>query len=142
MSEQIHRDVWLALRRGWRQRCPACGNGALYGAYLKVEPVCAVCGQQLHHHRADDAPPYFTMLIVAHVVVGLALTVERQYHPEMWVHMLLWLPSTIGLSLWLLPRIKGALISLQWALCMHGFGTAPDPALPEPWPPAVGAPHA
>jgi len=27
----------------------------------------------------------------------------------------------IVLALYLLPRIKGALIGLQWAKCMHGF---------------------
>ena len=120
--------------RGRRQRCPACGEGAIYGKYLKVEPICAVCGQELHHHRADDAPPYFTMLVVGHVVIGLLLAVERHFHPELGVHLALWGPATLGLSLWLLPRIKGALIGLQWALRMHGFGSAPDPALPEAWP--------
>ncbi len=128
------RAAWPALWRGWQQRCPACGDGALYGKYLKVVDTCATCGQVLHHHRADDAPPYFTMTIVAHIVVGLVLVVERQYHPELWVHALLWGPATLGLSLWLLPRIKGALIGQQWAMRMHGFGTDPDPSLPEPWP--------
>ena len=31
-------------------------------------------------------------------------------------------PTGLILALWLLPRIKGALIGLQWALRMHGFG--------------------
>lgn len=137
-----HRDVWQALRRGWQQSCPACGEGALYGRYLKVEPICAVCGQALHHHRADDAPPYFTMLIVAHVVVGLLLAVETRFHPDLWVHAVVWAPMTVLLSLWLLPRIKGALIGQQWALGMHGFGLGPDPSLPESWPPVTGQPHA
>ncbi len=136
-SPSLPRPVWPALLRGWRQRCPACGTGAMYGKYLKVVDTCATCGQELHHHRADDAPPYFTMLIVGHVVVGSVLSVEMRYHPELWVHMVLWGPVTLGLSLWLLPRIKGALIGLQWALRMHGFGSAPDPALPEIWPPVA-----
>ena len=136
------RDPWPAMVRGWRQLCPACGDGALYGNYLKVEPACSVCGQQLHHHRADDAPPYFTMLIVGHVIIGALLSVEIRFHPSMWVHALLWGPATLLLSLWLLPRIKGALIGLQWALRMHGFGAAPDPALPAIWPPVVGTTHA
>ena len=136
------RSSWRALGRGWQQRCPACGDGALYGKYLKVEPACSVCGQQLHHHRADDAPPYFTMLIVGHVIIGLLLAVETRYHPALWVHALLWGPATLLLSLWLLPRIKGALIGLQWAQRMHGFGSAPDPALPGIWPPVIGTTHA
>lgn len=134
-SDTSQRLVWPALLRGWRQRCPACGHGKLYGKFLKVADACTDCGQELHHHRADDAPPYFTMLIVGHVVVGLVLSVEMRFHPDLWVHALLWGPAILLLSLWLLPRIKGALIGMQWAMRMHGFGSAPDPARPETWPP-------
>ena len=130
------RDVWLSLWRGFKQCCPACGKGRIYGKYLKVNAACNVCGQELHHHRADDAPPYFTMLVVGHLVIGMLLSVEMHYHPEIWVHAVLWAPITIVLSLLMLPRIKGALIGLQWAMRMHGFGSAPDPAAPETWPPA------
>ncbi len=134
------RPAWPAMYRGWNQTCPACGQGAMYGKYLKVVETCASCGQALHHHRADDAPPYFTMFIVGHVVIGLLLAVERHFHPQLWVHALLWGPATLLLSLWLLPRIKGALIGLQWAMRMHGFGNVADPAALEPWPPlAVNA---
>jgi uncharacterized protein (DUF983 family) len=111
-----------AMLRGWAQRCPDCGEGALYGRYLKVNHACPSCGTELHHHRADDAPPYFTMFIVGHVVIALLLVVERKYTPPIWLHLALWLPLTLGLSLWLLPRIKGLLIGLQWAQRMHGFG--------------------
>lgn len=130
------RDPWQAIARGMARRCPACGKGSLYGKYLKVREVCAECGTELHHHRADDAPPYFTMLIVGHIVVGGVLSLERSLAPSMWVHMVLWLPLTLGLSLLLLPIVKGGLIALQWALRMHGFGPGPDPAAPEPIPAA------
>lgn len=130
-ADQVkHRNLWVAIGRGLAQACPACGRGRLYAGYLKVVPACAECGEELHHQRADDAPPYFTMLIVGHVVVGGALAVERAFAPQMLVHMLLWLPLTLVLSLWLLPSIKGALIGLQWAYRMHGFGNGPDPASP------------
>ncbi len=111
-----------ALRRGIRMRCPACGQGALYGRFLKVREDCAGCGLELHHHRADDAPPYFTMLILGHILVPLALMLERAAMPPLWLHLSLWLPLTVILSLLLLPRIKGALIGIQWAHRMHGFG--------------------
>ena len=124
------RNALIAMRRGLAQTCPACGKGALYAGYLKVADHCPACGETLHHHRADDAPPYFTMMIVGHVVVGGALAVERAFAPQMLVHMLLWLPLTVLLSLWLLPRVKGVLIGLQWAWRMHGFGNGHDPARP------------
>lgn len=128
------RDAWQAVWRGLRQRCPACGTGAMFGRYLKVVSACQACGTELHHHRADDAPPYFTMLIVGHLIVGGVLGLERMAAPSTFVHLAIWLPLTLVLSLMLLPLVKGGLIGLQWALRMHGFGAGPDPADPEPIP--------
>lgn len=115
------RAVPQAMRRGWSQTCPACGHGALYFKYLKVVERCSHCGEELHHHRADDAPPYFVMLVTGHVIVGGILVAERLWAPETWVHLAVALPTLVIMSLWLLPRVKGALVGLQWALRMHGF---------------------
>ena len=120
------RSAFRAMLRGARHRCPACGQGALYSAYLKVADHCPHCGEELHHHRADDAPPYFTIFIVGHIVVGGVLALERASAPSAWVHAAIWLPLTVVLSLLFLPRIKGLLVGLQWALRMHGFGGEPD----------------
>lgn len=120
------RPVWPAMKRGWKQCCPACGSGKMYTSYLKVAEACPGCAEELHHQRADDAPPYFTMLITGHVIVGALMTVETNYAPPIWVHALLWGPAVVLMSLWLLPRIKGALIGFQWANLMHGFGGNAD----------------
>lgn len=73
------RDLIQSLWRGLRQHCPNCGIGHLYTSYLKVVPVCQNCGEELHHHRADDAPPYFTILVVGHVIIPLVLLVESVF---------------------------------------------------------------
>lgn len=96
----------------------------MFRRYLKVAHDCAHCGEPLHHHRADDAPAYFTIAIVGHIVVGLVLAVEMAYHPPLWLHAALWLPLTVILALLLLPSVKGTIVALQWALFMHGF--SPD----------------
>ena len=70
------RALWPAVLRGLRGRCPNCGRGRIFRAYLKVADRCSVCGEAFHHHRADDAPAYFVILIVGHMVVPLALTIE------------------------------------------------------------------
>ncbi len=111
-----------AMGRGARLRCPKCGSRTLFSAYLRVSSSCAACGEELHHHRADDAPPYFTILITGHIVVALLMTVELTYAPPVWLHLLIWLPLTVILSLALLPIVKGAVVGLQWAQRMHGFG--------------------
>jgi uncharacterized protein (DUF983 family) len=116
------RDIRSAMLRGFLNRCPNCGRGRLFRAFLKAEDHCAVCGEALHHQRADDAPAYFVILIVGHIVVPLVLSVELTLHPPYWVHLVLWLPLTLGLALGLIQPIKGAIIGLQWANRMHGFG--------------------
>ena len=98
--------------------------------YLTVRDACPACGEALHHQRADDAPAYFTMFVVGHLVVGGVLSLEKAFAPPTWVQLSVWLPMTLVLSLALLPVIKGALVALQWALRMHGFGSGRDPALP------------
>jgi uncharacterized protein (DUF983 family) len=115
------RDKRRALLRGFGGRCPGCGRGALFRAFLKVADACRSCGEELHHQQADDAPAYFVIVIVGHLVVPLALALETAFSPSYWVHALLWGPLTIGLALALLPAVKGAIVAWQWANYMHGF---------------------
>jgi uncharacterized protein (DUF983 family) len=115
------RPIATSLRRGAALKCPACGMGAMFGRYLKVADYCPRCGEALYHQRADDAPPYFTIAIVGHIVVGLMLAVEMAYRPPLWLHGALWVPLTLILTLILLPSVKGTIVALQWALYMHGF---------------------
>ncbi|MEM8988192.1 MAG: DUF983 domain-containing protein [Pseudomonadota bacterium] len=118
------RKVWPALFKGLKMRCPKCGKTSLFKGYLSVKPECEACGCELHHHQADDAPPYFTIFIVGHLIVPLALVLEETNAPPIWVHWSIWIPMAILLSLALLPPIKGALVGLQWAMRMHGFAGA------------------
>ena len=122
------RDVWTALKRGFRGRCPRCGEGKLFRSFLKVNAQCAVCGQDLTHHRADDLPAYLVIIIVGHVVVPLALMIETNYAPNVALQLAIYLPVTLVASLLLLQPVKGAVVGLQWALRMHGF----DERNPEP----------
>ena len=67
-ADPAERPLRPALWRGWRRKCPRCGEGPLLTSYLKVRPTCPACGQELHHHRADDGPAYLTILIVGHLM--------------------------------------------------------------------------
>lgn len=93
-------------------------------AYLKVRRNCASCGEVLSHHRADDMPAWATILVVGHVLVVGLVTTELMWSPPIWMHWAVWPTVTILLSLWLLPRVKGMVVAMQWALKMHGFGDA------------------
>jgi uncharacterized protein (DUF983 family) len=115
------RDVWTALKRGLRGRCPRCGEGKLFRAFLKVGDHCSVCGQDFTPHRADDLPAYLVIVIVGHIVVPMILWIETDYAPSVPLQLSIYLPLTLILSLLLLQPVKGAVVGVQWALRMHGF---------------------
>ncbi|WP_228847968.1 DUF983 domain-containing protein [Halocynthiibacter styelae] len=116
------RPIKPALLRGWRRRCPNCGSGPLLQGYLKVRDTCPNCEQELHHHRADDGPAYLTILIVGHLMVPLIMFVFETFRPEPLVLATIFTVVCVAMSLYLLPRLKGIVVSYQWAKRMHGFG--------------------
>lgn len=116
------RPVKPALLRGWRCRCPQCGAGPMMRGYLKVRDTCPSCGEELHHQRADDGPAYLTILIVGHLMVPAMMFVFVRYRPDPLISATLFSIVCVALALYLLPRLKGAMVGLQWAKRMHGFG--------------------
>ena len=113
-----------AMFRGWRRRCPSCGKGPLMKSYLRVRDTCPVCDEALYHHRADDGPAYLTILIVGHIMAPSILWAFTAFRPEPMVLATVFTVGCVALSLYLLPRLKGAIVGLQWAKRMHGFGPA------------------
>ena len=76
------RPTWPALVKGFRCRCPKCGEGKLLHGYLKVNDSCGNCGQELFHHRADDGPAYLTILFVGHLAGPRSARVLRALAPR------------------------------------------------------------
>jgi uncharacterized protein (DUF983 family) len=139
------RAVGEAMWKGFRCRCPKCGEGKLFKGYLKPVPVCAECNEALEGQRSDDLPPYITIFAVGHLIVPFILANEMSANPwPLWVHFTFWVPLTLVLTLLLMQPVKGMVIGLQWGLRLHGFDpkgdfhakplhnlTLPDPARPE-----------
>lgn len=109
------------LLRGLAGRCPACGEGHLFRAFLKVADDCGTCGEPFRHHRADDFPAYLVIILVGHIVVPIAMWIEIAYSPAYWLQAVIGLPLIAGLALGLLQPLKGAVVALQWHMGMHGF---------------------
>lgn len=115
------RSTKQALWRGMNKTCPQCGTGTLFAGYTKVKNHCDSCGLDYSGQRADDAPPYFTMLIAGHLIIPLALETKRQLDPPLALQFLIW-SVVLAFLIWLLlPITKGGLIGIQWANRMHGF---------------------
>ena len=118
------RPTWPALLNGFRLRCPQCGSGPMLSGYLKIRDHCPVCREELCHHRADDGPAYLTILIVGHLMAPMLLFVFTTWRPDPLTLFTIFAVGCVGLSLYLLPRLKGAIVAFQWARYMHGFARA------------------
>ncbi len=120
---------WVqAVGRGLRKRCPECGRGEMFSGYAKTAATCGHCALDLTGHRADDAPPYLTIMLVGHVAIPLALAAKQIFDPPLSVQFAFWTPAILLATFWLLPITKGAMVGLQWANRMHGFaGADADP---------------
>lgn len=116
------REVGQSMLRGAALKCPHCGKGHMFRAYLKVADYCDECGEQLNLHRADDFPPYIAIMIVGHLLVGIMLHMEMVWHVQPQVYLYTLLPLAVILPIAILPSIKGAIVGMQWANRMHGFG--------------------
>ncbi len=111
--------MWRRLRR----QMPEVRPGKLFSSFLKVVPACEHCGEEMHHHRADDLPAYLVVVIVGHIVVGAFMGVEATEHAVDLAASghLGAAHRRHGASACCSP-VKGAVVGLQWALYMHGFG--------------------
>ncbi len=115
---RLGEGVW----RGVRGLCPNCGEGRLFRAYLKVEPVCAHCGHGNGVYPADDAPAYLTILLVGHLVIAPLLAFPFIWRAPIWLVLGSTLPALLVLTLVLLPRIKGAVVGFHWAKGVGSVG--------------------
>ena len=120
-APNLRNESFEAVSRGFRGYCPACGEGHMFRAFLKVVDECPHCGEELHHHRADDFPAYLVIVITGHILVPIVLAVETAFAPPMLLSIPLWLTTAAAMCTGLLQPVKGAVVALQWHLGMHGF---------------------
>lgn len=102
------------ISTGLAGRCPRCGKGKLFDGPLKVCDACAECGLDLRGHDAGDGPAVFVILGLGAVMMALVLWVEFRFEPPVWVHLVLWLPLVIALTIVPLRLIKGVMVALQY----------------------------
>ncbi len=113
-----HPKMSTAIGRGLLGHCPACGKSHLFNGFLRVVTACRNCGAPLGLARADDAPPYLTILVTGHVVVPLMFVVDRSADLSTWTMAAIFLPLALFMSLGLLRPIKGGTVGVMLTLNM------------------------
>lgn len=99
---------------GFKCRCPRCGEGPLFRGYLAVAPRCENCGLDLRFAEAGDGPAIFILFIVGFLIMAFAGVTESLFHPPPFVHLLLWVPLTLVLTLVLMRPFKATIVALQY----------------------------
>jgi len=110
--------LMTAIGRGLLGQCPNCGKSHIFNGFLRVVGECRACGAPLGLARADDAPPYFTILVTGHVIVPIMFMVDRSYELSTFAMSAIFLPMTLIMALGLLRPIKGGTVGLMLSLNM------------------------
>lgn len=111
---QDNSSLILSLKRGLARCCPACGTVGMFKGYLKIADHCPTCQLEFDKIRSDDAPAYFTIAIVGHILLPIISYLEYCYHLSMLTHLIVWPPIIIGMTLGLLPFMKGLMMAVMW----------------------------
>ena len=107
------------LDAGLRCTCPRCGEGRLFSGFLTVRERCESCGLDLTFTEGHEGPAVFIIFFVGFIIMAGAGIVEVAFHPPPMVHLALWIPATIILSLALLRPFKALLIALHYRNIIH-----------------------
>lgn len=110
MSDKTRDILW----RGICGRCPKCGKGGLFKSYLKPKDACSACGLDLSQIRADDGPPWLTILLTGHIVTPLILFFVKHDIFSEWMEMTILFILTMACIFLILPRAKGFFIAAIW----------------------------
>ena len=106
----------ITLKRGFFRTCPCCGQAKMFNGYLKIQDRCHSCSLDFDSIRSDDAPAYFTIAIVGHIILPVVSYVEFTYSPSLTTHLLVWPPIIVGMTLGLLPYLKGMMMAVTWVI--------------------------
>jgi uncharacterized protein (DUF983 family) len=103
-----------SVRRAVAGHCPRCGDGALFRGVLKFADRCDRCGLDIASFNVGDGPAALLMLVLNAVVVALAMWLEFGAHPAWWVHVLVWPPVVVILTIAGLRVSKAILFALEY----------------------------
>jgi len=110
LAEAVPSPVATALKGC----CPRCGKGRLFIRAIVFAPKCSNCGLDFRGFNVGDGAATFLILIVGAIVTGLAMWLELSRAPPWYVHVMLWLPLTLVLTLALMRVAKALLLALEF----------------------------
>ena len=93
--------------------CPECGKKSVFQSFLKIKEKCD-CGLKLSNLDIGDGPSFFAMFFLNIFIILLAIIVEIKFSPPLWIHLVLWCPLIIILSIVFIRYLKVLFIFLNF----------------------------
>ena len=93
--------------------CPECGKKSVFQSFLKIKEKCE-CGLKLSNMDIGDGPSFFAMFFLNIIIILLAIIVEIKFSPPLWIHLVLWCPLIIILSILFIRYLKVLFIFLNF----------------------------
>lgn len=90
--------------------CPRCHQRTLFVGPVQFAPACRACSLDFAAFNVGDGPAAFLIFGVGGLITALAIWLELRASPPWWLHLLLWLPLAILLT------IGGLRIAKAWLL--------------------------
>jgi uncharacterized protein (DUF983 family) len=94
--------------------CPRCGARTLFAGLTRFADRCRACGLDLTRFNVGDGPAAFLTLGIGAIVVVLAVWLQLSVEPPWWLHVVLWVPLTVGGVILGLRVAKAALLQSEY----------------------------
>jgi uncharacterized protein (DUF983 family) len=87
----------------------------LLSGYIKPERRCAHCDANLEPYQTADIAPYLVTFCAGLIFTPIVVALSLSGRADAWVVSAI-MGAALAFALLMLPRAKGAVIGLHWAL--------------------------
>lgn len=102
--------------------CPECGAKTLFAGPARFSERCSGCGLDYSGFNVGDGPAALLTLLIGALIIILAIILDSAVRPPFWVHVVIWVPFTIAMTIYALRVSKGALLAAEHYNRAHEAG--------------------
>jgi len=94
--------------------CPQCGSKSLFATLGQFADRCPNCKLDFSAFNVGDGPAALLTMFIGALIIVLALLVDSAFRPPFWVHVVIWIPVTVALTIMTLRIAKAALLAAEY----------------------------
>ena len=123
--------IWTVIKRGWRKRCPHCGQAPIFKRWVTAHERCGACGLRFHR---DHGNTWFFWIVTDRIPLFLGIVaIYFGFRVKGWLPGMLFLSAMVVPIVGTMPRRQGVAIALDYL--SRVYWPEADDDIPEPWHP-------